>query len=550
MRNREMVSDNPEVILLIPLFCQVFFTEPVGICLIASYLRRQGIPAKVDDGFLRGDSARHVALRTVDACPRVVGISTNEERALPKTVQLAALLRDLGYKGIIIAGGTFAGMSYEELLKSGHFDYVVLGDGEESLCEIVRRAREGRRADGIAGVTSARCAGMARQGLDDIDVCPPMDRSVLREMIRLNGGSISGIQATVSTSRGCFSNCAYCSIQTGAAMNYGRRFRQRSMRSIVKEMEEIYIEFGLRAFYFSSAQFLPHSKRQACEVAAEFRRLVEALPFDPSVFLYLRCDSVERGIIRDLRNAGVTTLFLGVESFDDITLERLGKGLTSAQIIQAMEVLESEGYNADYRSPYRLKLGFIMFTPWTNISGIEKNLRYCRRFRIPPKKMLYSLQLHPKHAVRHCDSGVETRNDVNFLKLQGPEGMAFAAYRSFFSTMFIPLESIRAFQKAELELEERLRKQCWRIVDGLNQIAYDAFESIIRAAPHGEANLVSERERSAVITFLNDMSFDAIFDQMKTTANRTDCVGSHFNRGMDNPQVVSMEGAAATVRYP
>jgi len=145
---------------------------------------------------------------------------------------------------------------------------------------------------------------------------------------------------------------------------------------------------------------------------------------------------------------------------------------------------------------------------------------------------------------------VETRNDVNFLKLQGPEGMAFAAYRSFFSTMFIPLESIRAFQKAELELEEILRKQCWRIVDGLNRIAYDAFESIIRAAPHGEANLVSERERSAVITFLNDMSFDAIFDQMKTTANRTDCVGSHFNRGMDNPQVVSMEGAAATVRYP
>lgn len=539
----------PDIVLCYPLFDKVFFTEPVGICMLAAYLCRDGFEALVDDGYLRGESVGSVAGRIARMNPLAVGISMNAEREVPDGMLLAENLQRNGFQGLIVAGGAFAAMSRNELLLSGLVHCVVIGDGEEVTADLLRRCAQGLSPAGLDGLVFSDGSWVPRVGIGDLDALPPMDRSVFRRMIAANGNTISGIQATISTGRGCFANCAFCSIQSFARMNSGIRYRQRGLHSVVSEMESLHSDFGIRDFYFCTGQFFPPGVRRARERAAQLRDAVAQLSFRPSIFLYMRCDNVDEEVVHLLREAGVTTLFLGVESFDDRVLGHLEKGLSSDQIIAALSELERQGYGSDYRTPLRLKLGFIMFTPWTDLDGLDRNSRYCRRFRIPPKKMLYSLQLHPENRLSGNWQVVE-RDSVHFVDLQGAIGEVYRAYSSFFRTVFTPLERMRAYQKASVALPQNLLEVTWLVVDRLNEIAWNSFDAILEGARSERASEMGEVGQEQVAELLRQVSFERLLGSLAMAAGRTACVESHFNRGYDNPQVLDPRSAETGLRYP
>lgn len=545
----------PDIALCYPLFDKVFFTEPVGVCALASYLRSCGFEPWIATGFLRGESCTAVAQNVVSQRPRTVGISMNASREVEDGLLLAKEIRALGFEGPILAGGAFAGASAGRLLPDA-FDYLVFGDGEEPLAELLKHLVVGRPGDDVPGVASTASPDSERRAaLKTLDTYPLMDRSVLAEMIACNGGSNAGIQASVMTGRGCYGGCKFCSVFEATKEMTGPRYRERAPRAIVAEMAMLHDRYEISDFYFCSAQFLPASAAAGEKRAAEFQEAVAILGFKPSIFLYLRCDNITPSVIHSLADSGVTTVFVGVESFDDATLLALGKGLTSKQIIGAIEVLQKAGYSSDYRAELRMKLGFMMFTPWTGLDGLERSARYCRQFGIPPKKMLYSLQIHEGTSLPDDLAGTASEECVVFADVAGPVQAVRVGYHEVFAELVFPLERMRALQKAQVIQDPELLAATFQVVDEVNRFAYDAFGELIDAARQGSVRVATARLVAQAQRRRDEFDLPVLEGRIASSTKqlRNACVQSHLERGLDNPQINLRDEAQqldSAVRYP
>lgn len=130
-------------------------------------------------------------------------------------------VKNAGTDSIFIAGGPHPSGAPEETLE--YFDYVVIGEGEETLPELVRTIQERgdpRKIPGIAYM-DAETGKVAtpKRPYANLDSYPCFDPHKLR--------------APIEISRGCPWGCKYC--QTPRL--FGREVRHRNIDSIVKNAE-------------------------------------------------------------------------------------------------------------------------------------------------------------------------------------------------------------------------------------------------------------------------------------------------------------------------
>src|SRR4030042_6607695 len=108
----------------------IFRFPPLGLGYIAAFLRRQGISVQlIDCTFLKQEEALE---RIRLSRPKIVGIQvmfSMKEKAL----QMAELLEK--NCELLVAGGPLPTSDPEEFL--GAFDVVVVGEGEETMLELV-----------------------------------------------------------------------------------------------------------------------------------------------------------------------------------------------------------------------------------------------------------------------------------------------------------------------------------------------------------------------------------------------------------------------------
>lgn len=124
--------------------------------------------------------------------------------------------RASGIDAIFIAGGPHPSARPIETLE--HFDYVVIGEGEETLPELIEAIRTGRDVEyvrGIAYLREGKPVITERREFVDLDRYPSFTYPLL---------------APIEISRGCPWRCAYC--QTPRLC--GSRMRHRSISSILK----------------------------------------------------------------------------------------------------------------------------------------------------------------------------------------------------------------------------------------------------------------------------------------------------------------------------
>jgi B12-binding domain/radical SAM domain protein len=121
--------------------------------------------------------------------------------------------RKAGTEAIFIAGGPHPSALPDEALK--HFDFVVIGEGEETLPELIGAIEEGRdpsRVKGIAYMDRGRVRLTGTRAAVNLDLYPPFSK----------------ILAPIEISRGCPWGCTYC--QTPRL--FGCQMRHRSISLI------------------------------------------------------------------------------------------------------------------------------------------------------------------------------------------------------------------------------------------------------------------------------------------------------------------------------
>jgi radical SAM superfamily enzyme YgiQ (UPF0313 family) len=341
--------------------------ENLGLRYIASSLESKGHEIAIVPFNSPADLAPAVE-QTAAFAPDIAGLSMVFTSRAREFCDLAAALRRAGCRCHIIAGGPFASFNCETILNDfPAFDSVALGEGEELMCNLAKNLQTPANVPGLCcrGADGRPITNRAIGNPDKLDQLPWPKRTTFHHYFDKAIGS-------VLTSRGCWRDCAFCSINAWYERGGGKKFRLRSVDSIVAEVADLYHRHEVRIFNFQDDNFfLPNPVKAAERFTAVRDGLWREGVRDIAIAVKARPDSITEESIRILDQLGLFRVFLGVENASENGLRNLNRKNTVAQILDALRILN----DFDVHIAYNL----LMFEPDTSMDEILINLRFIER---------------------------------------------------------------------------------------------------------------------------------------------------------------------------
>jgi anaerobic magnesium-protoporphyrin IX monomethyl ester cyclase len=305
--------------------------------------------------------------------PVITGLSMIFTGRGREFIRLAQELRRAGYPGHIVGGGPFASFNCTEILRRfPEFDSIALGEGEELMVRLAAHLDDPSEVSGLCY--------RARDGSVQVNPSPgnPENLDALPFPKRINFHRYFDKPiASILTSRGCWRECAFCSINAWYQRSGGHKFRTRTIDNIVAEMKQLYFDHGVRIFNFQDDNFfLPNPPK----AAARFRVLRERLEEEGvrAIACAVKCrpDSVTEPAIAELDQLGLFRVFLGVENASQEGLHHLNRKNTVAEILSALDILNRYDIHVAYN--------LLMFEPETTMEDLALNLRFMERHNENP----------------------------------------------------------------------------------------------------------------------------------------------------------------------
>ena len=304
--------------------------------------------------------------------PEIVGFSLIFQFLVPQFATLLAQLRDFGVTSHFTMGGHFASFEPETLLRTiPELDSVVRFEGEDTLLELAERLSNGLDWQDIKGIALRGANGVVltegRIGRSNLDELPWPDR----DDIDYTGTELP--MASLIGARGCPWRCSFCSIITFYEGNGTKGRRRRDPVRIVDEIEYLHRERGVKIVLWQDDDFLAGGKvaiKWAHAISEECIR--RGLNKELRWKISCRSDEVSRESLEPLVAAGLTHVYMGVESGDREDLKALNKHLEPSVHLRAGEILRELGLSFDF--------GFMILQPWSTIDSVRNNLKFLRDF--------------------------------------------------------------------------------------------------------------------------------------------------------------------------
>ena len=284
---------------------------PLGLVTIAPYLIDEGHNVKILEGT--------TDVGNVD----LIGIG-----GLTIWLQeIKQLIKQLPQDVPIVVGGPCI-TAYPKTFKDLDVDYAVIGEGEETLCELVDCLEKGRSPEGIKGLITKR------QGLPFFHGLRPfMDLSkkpfpAWYLLPNLNYKAGLGVEY----SRGCPFNCVFCT----APFISGRKWRSRTPLAVTKEIIYLVETYSPERIYFADDNCTANPKRwkQLCKQLAELNLAVE---FHASEGIQAHHLNMETLLL--MKKAGFKSITIGAESGSQRVLDEVINkgGLRVEQVEQVVK---------------------------------------------------------------------------------------------------------------------------------------------------------------------------------------------------------------------
>jgi len=359
----------------------VYRTESVGLGYIAAVLRRDGHEVEIVDANVRSYSPRKAISEVLAREFACLGITAlHEHRHF--VLAAARAVRQRKRNVLITVGGYLPTLAPELLLRAcPELDFVVRGEGEIVISEALARMSRNEDWRGVPGLAYMKDNEPVLNPLPpvhaDLDALPFPARDVLIANPWMD-------RAPFSSSRGCYHQCSFCTINEFYALAGAHGSRCRGAANVVDEMESVLASTGIDYFVFSDDDFIgpgEKARERAIRIGDEIiaRKLKIRFSFE------CRADEADKDMLKRLMEAGLDAVFLGLESGSQSQLDRFGKRTTVEQNRQAIEAVTELGLKMD--------VGFIMFDPYTTMEELEENMRFVRENKLSVP--MIRLQLFP-----------------------------------------------------------------------------------------------------------------------------------------------------------
>lgn len=318
---------------------------PNGLLQLSAYLATRGFAARVLD--LDCDRLTPSLWKALAAGkPRIVGISMlSYMRRF--SYRFVRRLKALSPGTKIVLGGVHPSAIPLQLVGGLPIDAVVVGEGEESLADLMDVWARGQGAlRDVRGVATPE-HGLHPPRLEQLslDTLPvpdyaQADLSLYRWPLfsrywpsyTHKGFRVAEVgHSTIMTSRGCIGRCFFCN------HNHWKGFRARSTESVMRELEALYAR-GVKTFNFNDECF-----GQDIERALELCDAIIASGMNIAWQTAMRVELANERLLERMHAAGCLVVAFGIESGSPKILRNLNKRQTPEQALLATRAAKRVG---------------------------------------------------------------------------------------------------------------------------------------------------------------------------------------------------------------
>lgn len=314
---------------------------PIGLAYIAAAIRDAGFELEILDAEALNMGIKECVALIQKKDIDILGITATTP-LITIAHQIAKEVKAHNLAIETILGGPHASSMPSETLKVFvSFDYIVLGEGELTIAELLKTIDRGKIPYNIAGVgfrdNGKIIINKKRDFIKDLDSVSLPLRDIFPNEKYLDPTNYSGTYTLAVTSRGCPYNCIFC----GSASVWGKSIRFRSAENILDELEIIVEKLKIKNITFSDDTFTLKKERvlKLCKGIIE-RKL--GINFHCSS----RADTIDEDRILALKKAGCQGIGFGFESGDNDILKVIKKGITVDDIRRAAELTKKHGLQA------------------------------------------------------------------------------------------------------------------------------------------------------------------------------------------------------------
>lgn len=340
--------------------------ENLSINALAAYLLDKGYNVTTINAQFENWDNNQVLEKVRDISFDFIAVSCSPQKLYPSSKDFIKKARKQYPKACIVIGGVFPSLSYEDILRDlPEVDFVSTGEGEialEKICHYVQHKLESLdEIPGLAYRDNAAIRINEAKRILDLDILPFPIRD------QRTFGNVIGRYANVVAGRGCYGNCSFCSIHS--AYEYRRRIC-RSPKNVADEIELLIKNYGVEFIQFHDDIFYDYST-QSQKWLHEFISEIKNRCLKFKFRIYLRPNDVREKELLELKEVGLDTVFIGIESGVQRVLDEMRKGITVAQAEESIKILRNVGIN--------VKIGFITIVPTMTFNELRENYDFLYR---------------------------------------------------------------------------------------------------------------------------------------------------------------------------
>jgi anaerobic magnesium-protoporphyrin IX monomethyl ester cyclase len=342
---------------------------PLGLAYVAAALEKNGFQVEIFDNYLLERPIGEVKAKIEKSSPEIVGI-TCSSLTYARCIEAAQAVKKACPSCKVIVGGPHPSYMPQTMLQHEAIDYVVIGEGEQTMVKLATCIVEGETDRVIAKIPGVACrlegetVKSTPEFIEDLDSLPfparhllPMERYD-RELSYLSVKPVD----TMSIIRGCPYECAYCETRE----LWGSTCRAFSPKRVLDEMKHLVEHYGSKGIYFVGDNFTINKKR-----TADLCYLIRNNKLDLKWTCETRADLISKDLLVDMKSAGCQTIFFGLESGSLPIQQKLGKNIDLQEVEHTFRLCRQIGI--------RTATSFMLGIPGETVNDMKATFKFAKK---------------------------------------------------------------------------------------------------------------------------------------------------------------------------
>lgn len=311
-----------------------YFPFPYFMAWCKTVLKKSGIDAYIKDAIAEEMSERTCLDYIKGIAPDIVVIEAFTPSIYADLDFAGKVKKETGAR-IAFCGAHVSALP-EDILQNAQVDFALIGEYTYALRGLCSDIAQGKNDFEIPGLAfrvggAVKINPVSNDAVEDINeiVFPECDGLPMERYTEPLSKNFPN--AKIVTTKGCPYNCIFCV----EPLMYGRKYRQRAIENVIKEIRMLQEKYDIKEIYFDDAIVtIPRAKEIASEIIKNNIDIVWTCWVDWKI-------SFEDMLL--LKKSGCVALKFGIETANEVIMKTIGKAVVLDTIKNALNNCRKSG---------------------------------------------------------------------------------------------------------------------------------------------------------------------------------------------------------------